>query len=269
MTKFALVSDLHGVLPVFGPDTKDTVLLLPGDLHETAKGLQYRGMIDTLCSAFRAVILVPGNHEYYGSNIESTHRKLSEMDAEIPNFHFLQSNSVQIDDVLCIGSTLWTSMDNNNPMTKFDAGRMMNDYRYIRTGPPGHGWKRKLNVEDTMMFHKQGSDYITKTINANTVDSTVSTEYTPSKVLVLSHHAPSFMSVSPEYRSSSLNGAYCSDLDQMILDLKPDVWVHGHVHTSHDYQIDGTRVLCNPQGYELKTGDFENKAFNKDFTFVL
>ena len=69
------------------------------------------------------------------------------------------------------------------------------------------------------------------------------------------------MSVSPEYRSSSLNGAYCSDLDQMILDLKPDVWVHGHVHTSHDYQIDGTRVLCNPQGYELKTGDFENKAF--------
>ena len=28
------------------------------------------------------------------------------------------------------------------------------------------------------------------------------------------------------------------------------LWVHGHTHSSFDYNIHGTRVVCNPRGYE-------------------
>jgi len=36
------------------------------------------------------------------------------------------------------------------------------------------------------------------------------------------------------------------------------LWVHGHMHESFDYEIYGTRVVCNPRGYEPE-------ALNPDF----
>lgn len=27
------------------------------------------------------------------------------------------------------------------------------------------------------------------------------------------------------------------------------LWVHGHSHTAVDYDVAGTRVVCNPRGY--------------------
>lgn len=264
MTKFVLISDLHGNIPVYS-EKQDAVLLCPGDIHEVHKINGYTEKVKSLCNTFREVLMVPGNHEYYGTNIERTHNKLQMMSSEIENFVFLQDGLHFIDDVMVIGSTLWTSLSNNDPLTKYDAGRVMNDYRFIRHGPVGYGWKRKLTTDDTMMFHKRSVQFIDKSL-----DEFIDVKYPEmTKVLVMSHHAPSFRSVSPEFRRSNINGAYCSDLDQLIYDKAPDVWVHGHVHSSFDYMIGDTRVLCNPQGYFLKNGTFENKDFDKNFTFTL
>lgn len=266
MTQFALVSDLHGVLPVFSYDTKDTVLICPGDIHEVHRKAQFRTMLADLCSRFKTVITTAGNHEYYGTNIQSAHHKLRAFEEEFSNYFFLQDEFHMVeDDIMIIGSTLWTSLCNHNPIVMYDAETKMNDYKHIRHGPPDYGWKRKLSTVDTMMFHRESTEYIKETI-----------EYFKSipypevkKVLVMSHHAPSFQSVSPQYLTDDLNGAYCSNLDDMIIELKPTVWVHGHVHDSFDYMIEDTRVLCNPQGYELRDGSFENKSFNPNFTFTL
>ena len=44
---------------------------------------------------------------------------------------------------------------------------------------------------------------------------------------------------------------YCSaDLEQLILDKAPALWVNGHIHKARDYQIGETRVICNPAGYD-------------------
>lgn len=50
----------------------------------------------------------------------------------------------------------------------------------------------------------------------------------------------------------------------------PDLWLHGHVHDSFDYNVGRTRVIANPAGYLLnrrfaQTRDefkFENETFN-------
>jgi Icc-related predicted phosphoesterase len=36
--------------------------------------------------------------------------------------------------------------------------------------------------------------------------------------------------------------------------MGPDInlWVHGHIHDSMDYNVKGTRVICNPRGYAPK-----------------
>ena len=39
------------------------------------------------------------------------------------------------------------------------------------------------------------------------------------------------------------------------------LWIHGHTHDSFDYQVQGTRVLCNPRGY-AKEGKVENALFD-------
>jgi len=48
-----------------------------------------------------------------------------------------------------------------------------------------------------------------------------------------------------------MNGAYHSDLSEFILD-HPQIklWTHGHTHHPFDYMIGGTRIVCNPRGYD-------------------
>lgn len=59
-----------------------------------------------------------------------------------------------------------------------------------------------------------------------------------------------------------------SDLGELLDGA--DLWIHGHVHDSFDYQVSRCRVVANPAGYVLnrrtiKTMDeavLENTQFN-------
>ena len=74
---------------------------------------------------------------------------------------------------------------------------------------------------------------------------------------MVTHHAPHPGSLHPRYQNDVLSAAYVSYLTAVIEAGKPDLWVHGHVHTSFDYRVGGTRILCNPHGYGS-----ENAGFN-------
>ena len=66
--------------------------------------------------------------------------------------------------------------------------------------------------------------------------------------MVITHHLPHAMSVHAKYAGDPLNPAFASDLSALV--RQPvQLWIHGHTHESMDYQIDGTRVVCNPRGY--------------------
>ena len=39
-------------------------------------------------------------------------------------------------------------------------------------------------------------------------------------------------------------------------------WIHGHMHDSQRYLVNGTEVILNPRGYPLFSGGFENKLFD-------
>jgi len=123
----------------------------------------------------------------------------------------------------------------------------MNDYKVIRITPK----YRKLNPTDTLNFHKDSKKYLLnqlQTLNEN--------------VFVISHHAPSYQSIPQEYKKNA-NGAYCSNLDTLILN-HPQIkyWVHGHTHNAFDYMIEGCRVVCNPGGYPG-----QNTGCNPDLFF--
>ena len=55
-----------------------------------------------------------------------------------------------------------------------------------------------------------------------------------------------------------LTSAFASNLEDLMESDRAALWVHGHMHESFDYEVYGTRVVCNPRGYSPQ-------ALNPDF----
>lgn len=66
--------------------------------------------------------------------------------------------------------------------------------------------------------------------------------------VVVTHHAPSERSISSQFAGDGLSPAFASDLEPVTHRHRPSLWLHGHVHSSHDYTVGETRVVCNPRG---------------------
>lgn len=270
--KFKLISDVHLEFGDFNikNDGVDTLviagdLLIVEDLHDIAKEemdnrfaqqllsnkllkvQDFRNFLAHVSKEFKHVVYVMGNHEFYNGRLFGSVRHLREELEEYPNIHLLDDQSVTIEGVKFIGGTLWTDFNKLNPLVMNDAGQFMNDYKVIRHDK--HGNYRKLAPKDTAAKYVQTAHYI-----RNTLLDTVQ------PVVVVTHHAPSFMSIPECYKSDSLNGAYASELSELILDF-PNIryWLHGHIHSSLDYTIGDTRVVCNPRGY---SGYELNPKFN-------
>ena len=61
-----------------------------------------------------------------------------------------------------------------------------------------------------------------------------------------------------KFKHSNLNKFYVNELvlpaiEKQQRDLPnvkmPNIWIHGHTHSSFDYNLQGMRVICNPFGY--------------------
>jgi hypothetical protein len=261
--KVKVVSDLHLECCEQGHGVPDLgegdVLILGGDIlcarHFKTNGKLHQVYDDFLqkCSDnFDYVLYIAGNHEAYGYNYEGTWDVLKE---HLPKgIHIFENDFVKIDDWIFIGGTLWTDFRNGNALEMMEAAQCLNDYKTIRITPK----YRKMNPDDTYAFHQNTKKYLQENLELFQND----------KVWVLTHHAPSYQSVHPKYRTSGIaNGAYVSDLDDFIFN-HPQIkyWSHGHTHTSFDYQIGECRVICNPRGYYNGYNNADlNLEFNPNF----
>jgi Icc-related predicted phosphoesterase len=77
------------------------------------------------------------------------------------------------------------------------------------------------------------------------------------RTVVITHHAPSPRSIAGEFRHDPLSACYASDLEDLIRETVPTLWVHGHVHYRNDYTIADTRIISNPRGYPGENTGFE------------
>lgn len=259
--KIGIASDLHlefGSCQITYDETPD-VLVLAGDivtaysLHKYSatgpyssymeaetnreRAQLYRRFIFDISQEFKNVVVVAGNHEFYGGKWEQTLSTLRLEYGAYDNIHFLERDCVTIDGVTFVGGTLWTDMNNFDPLTLHETKLFMNDFSQIVDETRGYS---KLKPATTVTRHVQTKQYITYVAKE-----------TEGPVVVVGHHAPSFMSIADCYKGQTItNGAYASDLSEEILN-NPNIklWVHGHTHTPFDYYIGNTRIVCNPRGY--------------------
>ena len=264
--KIKYMSDLH--LEFQGKDTPfniipssddgDTILVLAGDIGVFVNPDTYVPFITEWAGMFKAVIYVPGNHEYYHGCITDAANVVKEIfNTNFNNVFLLDNDEVTIDGINFIGSTLWTDFGNNDPVSKMLAKKYMTDYSFVSYQDARNGW-HKINPDFIHGIHQCGVEFLQNKLRVNQGNG--------QKTVVVTHHLPSFQSVHNMYAGEKSNDFFASNLEHLIYNYNPLVWIHGHTHHGFDYMIGDTRVLCNPRGYP---GYDRNKFFNCDKHVVL
>ncbi|QEN03358.1 phosphoesterase [Thiospirochaeta perfilievii] len=231
--KIQILSDLHLEFDYRDYNfTKCDLLILAGDIHTGTKGLEW---IQQQVSDI-PVIYVMGNHEYYGYCYPSLLNKCRGI-AKGSNIHLLENDSITIQNITFHGATLWTDFNlfGNPEIAQFECDRNMNDSRLIRLDENYAKFKAAITKE----IHIQSIKWLAKSLNNSKTD----------KNIIVTHHAPTFKSIAPRYKESPITPGFTSNLENIIHNYNPDLWVHGHVHDVVDCVVGKTRVLCNPNGY--------------------
>lgn len=209
--------------------TDAPILALVGDIGWPVLG-RFERFIQTMTERYEHVLLVPGNHEYYDlSNgrkeplraMADTALALRQLDDKHANLHVLDDDSVLIDGVRFLGSTLWSRIpDALAPM----CAKQINDYRMIYCTARGE----RLTVEDTNAFHRASVLWLE--------DQLARARAEGEPVVVLTHHAPSLRSIHKTHALSPVNCAFATNLEHLMV---PPVmaWFHGHTHTACDYVV--------------------------------
>ena len=206
------------------------ILVLAGDILPLREfdGYRKHTFFDWCASNFRETLIIPGNHEYYGANIDN-YPESWEMELR-PNVHMFENRSVIIDNVEFILSTMWTKIPYRDwPKPQ----RGLNDFRYIRTEAGS------FTAFDYNALHERDLAFVNKAIAENTAEHKV----------VVTHHVPSSLCVAPEFQGSSMEKGFTVDLTDYIRKSGIDVWIYGHSHRSIDANIGKTRVVSNQLGY--------------------
>lgn len=278
--KIAVCSDLHlefADIELENTENAD-VLILSGDIivardllvdvtmygHGVGtRSQRFHDFFQIVTCRFKNVVYVMGNHEHYHGDFTESVNTLKENLSYLKNLHILDKETIKIDDVTFIGSTLWTDMNGSDPLTLFHMKGMMNDFVQIKnsnrtiTYTDDSGREPLIPVftpEDAVIEHRKSLEYIEHVIEGKNDE----------KFVVIGHHAPSRASTHPRYvHDHVMNGGYSSSLDLFIED-HPQIklWTHGHTHEEFDYNIGLTRIVCNPRGYkhfEARADAFELK----------
>jgi Icc-related predicted phosphoesterase len=241
--KLLVFSDLHlehkpeWQLPASFPDFD--VLIAAGDISGSpAESIRLLAAHPPFVD--KPIVFVAGNHEFYTHVLEDEIEKGRAAAAET-GVHYLDGTAVVIDGVRFAGATLWTDFDllGNRDLSMKQAEAGMNDYRYIKrraykAGQPGR-WR--ILAKDTAWHHARQRAAI----------ESILAEPFGGPTVVVTHHAPSRQSI-PAF-GTSLAESYASDLEDMLMQWKPELWVHGHIHETVDYVIGSTAIRSNPKGY--------------------
>ncbi len=254
-----VLSDLHiDFGGEFAPlPAGEDVVVIAGDACEGDGGLRWaaRAFPNT------PIVYVPGNHEFYGAEYDSFRATLREVAASIApgRLHVLDDHAISLGAFRFIGTTLWTDfrLYGASPEAVDRAKRMcqrtMLDFRHIHVRGEADV-ARLIEPDDTVLWHRRSRQFLSLCLASGA----------PSETIVVTHHGPHRKSVAPQFAEDLTSTGFISDLGPLL--GRAALWIHGHTHTSFDYTVAGTRVVCNPRGYCAKDGsNCENDAFRWDY----
>lgn len=244
-----LLSDVHNEFGrPYEPQVLDAdVTVLAGDIDVKGRGVPWAEKTFSGC-----VLYIPGNHEFYGGNLQRTLAKMRA--AGNTRVKVLDRDEVVIDGVRFLGAIGWTDFKatGNQPLAAWDARMKMNDYKKIRHKESFSRWTPEASRDEALNTFYWLREKLAEPFAGKTV--------------VITHHAPSPLSIEGHPDAGShLDASYVNRWEDAFFGEGLDLWLHGHTHHPVDYTVMGTRVVSNPRGYPFQA----LPGFNPELILVI
>lgn len=222
------------------------ILVLAGDIIPFAFCKKHDDFFRFVSRNFKYTYWLPGNHEYYGSDIAIKSGSISE---RIRSNVFLVNNvSFTHGSVRLLFSTLWAAI---SPLNDWMIEKSVSDFSSIRH----NGYRFSAPVFNRL--HQDCLSFLTAEL----------TSKENKKTIVVTHHVPTFFNYPPQYKGSLLNEAFGAELYNFIEASEACCWIYGHHHSNTpDFTIGNTKLLTNQLGY-VQLG--EHFLFNKSKTITV
>jgi predicted phosphohydrolase len=234
--KFQFCSDLHLEFPENKKFITQNplvnhgdVLILAGDIVPFGQIDDHKDFFDALGDRFEFTYWIPGNHEYYYTDMNLRNGTFSESIRK--NVVLLNNSIIQHGRVSLIFSTLWTHI---SPLKTEIIENRLSDFFVIENG------NQPLRVSDYNRMHQENVQFLKNAI-----------EYSQEQhSIVITHHVPTFLNYPEKFIHSPINEAFAVELKEMIKDYQPDYWIYGHSHVNTPvFSIGKTQLHTNQLGY--------------------
>lgn len=222
------------------------ILILAGDIVLFKEIHQHQKFFDYVSKNFKQTFWIPGNHEYYNSDIS---KRSGSFEEKIRDNVTLLNNTVKnINGVRLVFSTLWSQI---SEAKQFIIEQSLSDFRVIQKN------QKRLTVQDYNQLHFESRSFLEETFQTKTDALTV----------VISHHPPTFVNYPVKYAKSNINEAFGTEMASFIENNEIDYWIYGHHHCNvSDFKIGKTKLVTNQLGY-IKYN--ENENFTDDAVFCV
>ena len=243
-------SDIHLEFLKNEPNLEDFVipsapyLAILGDLGYPGSK-NYLTFLEKASQQYQKVFVIAGNHEFYSessmtdimSNIESICSNLS-------NVFFLNNSEHLLEpDLVLLGTTLWSKIDDDRSEL---VQIYINDYKYIHKKVDDR--MVPITPNDINEIHTQSVKWLEDSLE----------KHKDKRIVILSHHLPSYKLVHKNYQYHPMNCAFATDLEYLILKYSSiKYWLCGHTHKSMKEVVNKCTMSVNPFGYKGENSDYD------------
>jgi predicted phosphohydrolase len=244
--KIQYASDLHiefpenkGFLKANPIKPIGDILILAGDIVPFAVLDKHKDFFNYVSDHFETTYWIPGNHEYYYSDVANKSGTLNEKIRS--NVLLVNNTTVVNENITFILSTLWSKI---RPAYQWQIERGMSDFHVIKYD--GH----RFSAEKFNQLHNESLKFVEQELNKEK----------SGKTIVATHHVPTLLNYPEKYKGDVLNDAFAVELFDLIETKGPDYWIYGHTHNNtNDFKIGKTQLLTNQLGYVMH---------NEQYSFV-
>lgn len=213
----------HPLLPV------GEVLVLAGDIVPFCKLDEHQDFFNWASDNFRKTYWLPGNHEYYYSDINNRSGQLNETIRA--NVHLVNNHWVEEEGVRLLFSTLWSKI---RPEHAWPIQQSVADFQVVKDG------EGVFSPDRFNELHHLALQFLADEL----------AESYEGETLVATHHVPTFYHYPEEYRRDIISEAFAAELYDLIAESNVNYWFYGHHHRNiQPFSIGRTQMLTNQLGY--------------------
>lgn len=161
----------------------------------------YDNFLDECSETYENTLVITENHEYYQFKnkdkwtMDKTNEEIEKIVQKFENVHFLNNKHYQLkNDHIVLGTTLWSYI----PQESYSEAIQMNDYRLIYKSSGENITREYANAQ-----HNKNIKWLEENIK----------KYEAKKIIIMSHHLPSYKMISRKFAESAANCCFASNLE--------------------------------------------------------